>query len=168
MDLIGGNPPVDLFASRWPIVAADTISAGGWKNAQTASMAPAGTEPGGATVESSVLSPGVTLGEDADVRQSVLMHGVTVGRDAQVRNAVIEAGVNIPSGERIGYDPRADRRRFHLAGTGLVVVPAGSRFEKGRLVRRPRRTGCVHTLAGIEAAAMSRPAQETALRYGGY
>jgi glucose-1-phosphate adenylyltransferase len=31
----------------------------------------------------------------------------------------------VPPGEAIGYDESADRRRFHVTPSGIVVVPAG-------------------------------------------
>jgi glucose-1-phosphate adenylyltransferase len=48
-----------------------------------------------------------------------------IGRGAQVRRCIIDQDNDVPAGERIGFDPVEDRRRFHVSEGGVVVVPAG-------------------------------------------
>jgi glucose-1-phosphate adenylyltransferase len=37
--------------------------------------------------------------------------------------------VVIPAGTVIGYDHEADKRRFHVTESGIVVIPKGMRVE---------------------------------------
>jgi glucose-1-phosphate adenylyltransferase len=52
----------------------------------------------------------------------VLFPGVAVGRKALVRRAIIDKNVTIPEGYQIGVDPELDRGRFHVTGSGIVVI----------------------------------------------
>jgi glucose-1-phosphate adenylyltransferase len=42
----------------------------------------------------------------------------------------VDKGVKIPSGATIGYDLEADRRRFTVTESGIVVVPKGAEIEE--------------------------------------
>ncbi len=39
-----------------------------------------------------------------------------------MRNAIIDRHVSLPEHTEIGYDLEADRRRFHVTESGIVVV----------------------------------------------
>jgi glucose-1-phosphate adenylyltransferase len=133
MDFLNGRAADALFSSGWPIVAAD-----GAIPVSMGSPSRIGSLPGGAvvpgeccikgTVERSVLSPGVRIGDEAEVRHCVLMQNVHVGPRAKVRRAIVGNGVYIPPGERIGYDLGADRSRFHVTDSGLVVIDSQLRI----------------------------------------
>jgi glucose-1-phosphate adenylyltransferase len=47
---------------------------------------------------------------------------VNVGRYARVRNAIIDRHVTISERTEIGYDLEADRQRYHVTESGVVVV----------------------------------------------
>jgi glucose-1-phosphate adenylyltransferase len=79
----------------------------------------------GATARRSVLSPGAHLHSHAEVEDSILMHGVEVGREAVVRRAIVDKNVRIEPGARIGIDPEADRARFAVSPSGVVVIGKG-------------------------------------------
>jgi glucose-1-phosphate adenylyltransferase len=53
------------------------------------------------------------------------MPGVDVGRNAVVRRAIIDKNVTVPPGAQIGVDPVADKERFTVTDTGIVVVGKG-------------------------------------------
>jgi glucose-1-phosphate adenylyltransferase len=57
------------------------------------------------------------------------MDHTTVGKGARVRRAVIDRFNIVPADTEIGLDPAADRRRYHVDPSGLVVVPRGGRRE---------------------------------------
>jgi glucose-1-phosphate adenylyltransferase len=63
------------------------------------------------------------------VEDSLLLNGVVVGRDAVVRRAIIDKNVVIPDGFRIGVDEAADRQRFTVTDTGLVVIGKGDAID---------------------------------------
>jgi len=57
------------------------------------------------------------------------MQGVDVGRKAVVRRAIVDKNVSIAPGAQIGVDPEADRERFTVSASGVVVIPKGARVE---------------------------------------
>jgi glucose-1-phosphate adenylyltransferase len=58
------------------------------------------------------------------------MDGVEVGRHCKIRRAIIDKGVKIPAGVTIGYDLDADRERFTVTDSGIVVVEKGALIEE--------------------------------------
>jgi glucose-1-phosphate adenylyltransferase len=57
------------------------------------------------------------------------MDFTTVGKGARLRRAIVDRFNIIPADGEIGYDPAQDRQRYHVDGSGLVVVPRGGRRE---------------------------------------
>jgi glucose-1-phosphate adenylyltransferase len=92
-------------------------------------MVCAGVVISGATIRRSVLSPGVRVHSYAEVEGSVLLPGAEVGRSAVVRNAILDKDVRIGPGVRIGIDHDADRERFAVSGSGVVVLGKGTVVE---------------------------------------
>jgi len=46
-----------------------------------------------------------------------------------VRNAIVDKAVQIAPGARVGVDPEADRRRFHISRGGIVVIAKGATVD---------------------------------------
>jgi glucose-1-phosphate adenylyltransferase len=76
-----------------------------------------------------VLSSRVYLHSYAVVEDSVLMGGVDVGRNSVIRRAIIDKNVIIPPGTQIGVDPVADKERFTVTDSGIVVIGKGDVVE---------------------------------------
>jgi glucose-1-phosphate adenylyltransferase len=76
----------------------------------------------GGNVIRSVLSRGVRVHSFATVEDSILFPDVEVGEKAHVRRAIIDRGVVIKPNERIGFDLEADKKRFTVSDTGIVVI----------------------------------------------
>jgi glucose-1-phosphate adenylyltransferase len=57
------------------------------------------------------------------------MDGTEIGRYARIKRAIIDKDVNIGEHVVIGYDPKEDRRRFHVTSGGIVVIPKGEVIE---------------------------------------
>jgi glucose-1-phosphate adenylyltransferase len=137
MDLISVDPIFNLYNARWPILtghdpmppAKFVFDSDGRRGQALDSMVSAGVVVSGGEVRRSVLSPGVRIHSYARVEGSVLMHGVDVGRNAVVRNAIIDKNVRIPEGFEIGVDPEADRERFTVTDSGVVVLGKGETIE---------------------------------------
>lgn len=83
----------------------------------------------GGTTRRSILSYNVRVNSFAQVEDSILMENVTIGRYAKIRRSIIDEGVSIPAHMAIGYDLEQDARRFTVTSEGVVVVPAGTRFD---------------------------------------
>jgi glucose-1-phosphate adenylyltransferase len=137
MDLVSVDPVFNLYNKEWPILTAReptppakfVFADPGRSGHALDSMVSAGVVVSGGEVKRSVLSPGVHVHSYAQVDGCVLMHNVDVGRNAVVRNAIIDKNVRIPEGARIGVDPEADRRRFHVTEQGIVVIGKDQEVE---------------------------------------
>jgi glucose-1-phosphate adenylyltransferase len=70
----------------------------------------------------SVLGLDVRVNSFCDVQNSIIYNHVNIGRHSRIRNAIIDRHVNLPEYTEIGYDLEADKQRFHLTESGLVVV----------------------------------------------
>lgn len=136
MDLIAVEPIFNLYNSQWPIMAAssslppakfvfgDVVA----KRIGRAldSLVSEGCIISGGLVNRSVLSPRVRVNSWAEVHESILMENVEIGRHCEIRRAIIDKNVTIPPGTKIGVDLEADRKRFQVTESGIVVIPKGA------------------------------------------
>jgi glucose-1-phosphate adenylyltransferase len=137
MDLISISPIFNLYNREWPILTrpdplppAKFVFDDEERRGQALdSMVCAGVVISGATARRSVLSPGVRLHSFAEVEDSVLFQDVDVGQNAVVHRAIVDKNVRIARGAQIGVDPEADRRRFHISDSGIVVIGKGETVE---------------------------------------
>jgi glucose-1-phosphate adenylyltransferase len=53
------------------------------------------------------------------------MDDVLVGAGARVRRAIVDKAVVIPPQARVGWDLAADRKKFTVTDSGIVVIPKG-------------------------------------------
>ena len=137
MDLVSVDPVFNLYNMDWPILTAHdpmppakfVFAAEGRMGHALDSIVSAGVLVSGGEVRRSVLSPGVRVNSYAQVEGSVLLHNVSVGRNAVVRNAIIDKNVRVPEGFEIGVDAEADRERFTVTESGVVVIGKGETIE---------------------------------------
>jgi glucose-1-phosphate adenylyltransferase len=130
MDLVSVSPVFNLYDTHWPLrtwqhqyppakfvfadpermgVALDSIVAGG-------------SIISGGRVVHSILGYDVRVNSYCEVQNSILYNHVNIGRYSRIRNAIIDRHVSLPERSEIGYDAEADRRRFHVTESGVVVV----------------------------------------------
>ena len=69
------------------------------------------------------------VNEGAVIEDSIVMDHTSVGKGAHLRRAIIDRFNIIPADAEIGFDLAADRQRYHVDASGLVVVPRGGRRE---------------------------------------
>ncbi len=136
LDLISITPPLNLYNPKWPIkslvpqlppakfVFSDATSHR--IGIATDSMVASGCIISGGTIHRSILFPRVRINSFSHVEECVLMDGVEVGRYARLRRVIVDKGVRIPPKAEIGFDPEADRARFHISEGGIVVLPKGT------------------------------------------
>jgi len=130
MDLVSVSPVFNLYDMAWPLrtwqhqyppakfVFADPERMG----VAVDSIVGGGSVVSGGRVSKSVLGYNVRVNSYCDVSDSILYNHVNIGRHSRVRRAIIDRHVNLPEHTEIGYDPEADRRRFHVTDSGIVIV----------------------------------------------
>jgi len=140
MDLVSVDPQFNLYDEHWPIrtyqgqfppakfVFAQDFQ-GGRMGVALDSIVCGGCIISGGRVQNSVLSPHVRVHDHADVRESVVMENVVIGEHARIRRAIIDKDVIIPPNTVIGFDPAADRQRFKVTDSGLVVISKGMKLH---------------------------------------
>jgi glucose-1-phosphate adenylyltransferase len=137
MDLISVDPIFNLYNREWPILtwpdplppAKFVFEDEGRAGRALDSMVCAGVIISGATARRTVLSPGAHLHSYSLVEDSILMQNAEVGRHAVVRRAILDKDVRVGEGAEIGVDPEADRERFTVSASGVVVIPKGQTVE---------------------------------------
>jgi glucose-1-phosphate adenylyltransferase len=76
----------------------------------------------GGRVKRSVLGYDVRVNSYCEVENSIVFNHVSVGRHSRIRNAIIDRHVILPERTQIGYDLDADRSRYQVTDSGIVVV----------------------------------------------
>jgi glucose-1-phosphate adenylyltransferase len=137
MDLCSVEPQCNLYDPSWPIrtyqqqvpPARTVCGQDGQKCMQSGtalnSVISGGCIVSGGTVVESVLSHNVHVDAGSLVEQSVLLDDVRIGRGAKLRKVIVDQGVTVPDGYVIGHDPEADKARFTISPSGVVIVPGG-------------------------------------------
>ncbi|MDA3959915.1 MAG: glucose-1-phosphate adenylyltransferase [Planctomycetota bacterium] len=137
MDLRAVEPELDLYNPQWPIRTAPALmpppkfvhNVEGRVGQAIQSIVCEGTIISGGSVMDSIIGRGCRINSFAEVNQSILMDDVKVGRGAKLFRCIVDKHVTIPAGDRIGFDPEADRKRFHITERGIVVIPKSSHVE---------------------------------------
>ena len=140
MDLVTVDPLFNLYDQNWPIrtyqgqfppakfVFAEEF-AGGRLGVALDSIVSSGCIISGGRVQNSVLSAGVRVNDRAEVVQSIIMENVVIDDHCRIRRAIIDKGVTIPPKTEIGYDSEADRKRFTVTDSGIVVISKGEKLN---------------------------------------
>jgi glucose-1-phosphate adenylyltransferase len=131
MDLLGESPRFDIDNRYWPIRTgmhpgpAARFIGSDVDNTQVAE----GSLVKRATLRNSILGRSVWVNEGAQIEDSIIMDHTTVGKGARLRRAIVDRYNIVAADTEIGFDRDADRRRYHVDGSGIVVVPRGGRRE---------------------------------------
>jgi glucose-1-phosphate adenylyltransferase len=76
----------------------------------------------GGSVLCSIVGRGCRIHTGASVEESILFDNCDIGRHAKVRRAILDKNVKIPEGAEIGYDLEADRKKYYVTDSDIVVV----------------------------------------------
>jgi glucose-1-phosphate adenylyltransferase len=130
MDLVSVSPVFNLYDQEWPLrtwqhqwppakfVFADPERMG----AALDSIVAGGSIISGGRVRRCVVGYNARVNSYCEVSDSILYNHVNIGRHSRIRRAIIDRHVSLAEGTEIGYDTEADRRRFHVTDSGIVVV----------------------------------------------
>jgi len=130
MDIVSVSPIFNLYDEEWPIrthqrqypPAKFVFAEAGRTGTAVDSIVSNGCIVSGGAVKNSVLSPDVRVNSYTEVDSSILFSHVSVGRHCRIRRAILDRDVHVPEGTTIGYDAEADRQRYFVTESGIVVV----------------------------------------------
>jgi glucose-1-phosphate adenylyltransferase len=130
MDLRSVSPELNLYNRQWPLRTAGYFDAPakfvfdeeGRRGMAVDSIVAGSSIISGAYVARSVLGRGVRVHTGAIVEDSVIFDNCDVGRHAKVRRAILDKNVKIPESTKVGYDLAADRKKWHVTESGIVVI----------------------------------------------
>ncbi|MDD5166246.1 MAG: glucose-1-phosphate adenylyltransferase [Candidatus Omnitrophica bacterium] len=140
MDLTQVDPVFNLYDKDWPVRTLQeqfppvkTVYSGDQVASRIGlvldSIVSGGCIISGGRVQHSILSPNVRINSFSEVYDSILMEGVNVGRYAKIKRAIIDKDVFIPQGIVIGYDKEADKKKFFISESGIVIVAKGTEIK---------------------------------------
>ena len=130
MDLVSVSPVFNLYDKNWPLrswqqqyppakfVFADEDR----KGVALDSIVGGGSILSGGRVQNCVIGYDVRVNSFCEVTASIIYNHVNIGRHSRICRAIIDRHVSLPEHTEIGFDPEADRRRFHVTPSGIVVV----------------------------------------------
>lgn len=161
MELLGEHPPINLRNRRWPIRTATysdppAMLLGGDGTGIVNCLVAEGCAVLGGEARRSVLGRNVVVHRGCLIEEAIVNDGVEIGEGARIRRAIVDKGAFIPAGSRIGYDPEADRRFFHVTSSGITVIPREWLREGTRGEGKTRRRG------GVQRQASPAPVPEAA------
>lgn len=130
MDLRSISPKLVLHNRKWPLRTAEyptgparycTDETGG-RCEVVDSVISEGSVLYGAAVHNSILGRNVHLESGVRLDDSIVLARCHIGEGAKIRRSIIAKNATIPAGARIGYDTEADRERYLISDTGIVLV----------------------------------------------
>jgi glucose-1-phosphate adenylyltransferase len=130
IDLVSVSPIFNLYDEAWPIrthqrqypPAKFVFAETGRTGTALDSIISSGCIVSGGVVKNSVLSPDVRVNSYSEVDNCILFSHVDVGRHCRIRKAILDRDVHVPEGTTIGFDAEADRERYFVTESGIVVV----------------------------------------------
>jgi glucose-1-phosphate adenylyltransferase len=131
MDLLGQKPVFDLRNDRWPILtdSYDGPMASLVRTRVDDAMVGQGGQFIEADIRRSVIGRGVVIEAGAHIEECVIADGVHIGAGARLRRVIADRFSRVPADVELGYGASIDRERYHVAPSGLVVLPRNYAFR---------------------------------------
>ena len=134
MDLRSVAPALNLYNREWPVRTASypdppakfTFDDANRRGEAIDSIVSGGCILSGGMVRNSVLGRGVKVHAGATVEDSIILDNCDIGRRSRVKRAILDKNVRVPEDAEIGCDLEADRARYFVTDSGIVLV-AGDR-----------------------------------------
>jgi glucose-1-phosphate adenylyltransferase len=130
VELTKVTPELNMYDQEWPIwtyqeqlpPAKFVFDDDDRRGMAVDSLVSGGNVISGAVVRRSLLFSRVHVHSTAVVEDSVILPGVDIGEGARLRRVVVDKHCIIPAGIKIGFDPIADAKRFHVSARGVTLV----------------------------------------------
>ncbi|MDO6681710.1 MULTISPECIES: glucose-1-phosphate adenylyltransferase [unclassified Oceanobacter] len=130
IDLCSITPELNLYNRDWPVwtyqpqlpPAKFTFDDEGRRGEAIDSLVAGGCIISGGRIKRSIISSDCRIHSYCHVKDTVMLPNVNVHRYCRIQNAVIDKDCEIPEGTIIGEDPEADRQRFYVDESGIVLV----------------------------------------------
>ncbi len=130
MDLRRVSPALNLYNRAWPLRSASypdppvkfTFDEENRRGQAIDTIVSGGCILAGGMVRNSILGRHVRVHTGALVEDSIIMDNCDIGRHTKVRRAILDKNVKVPEGTVIGYDLEADRARYFVTDSGIVVL----------------------------------------------
>lgn len=127
-DVLGKEPRFDAFNPQWPIFSSNYQG----PVARVIGGQVYNTLLGAATVvcddvniRNSIIRRETVVEEGVEMEDCIIMDYVRVCKGAKLRRVIVDRHNIIEPGDVIGFNEEADRNRFHVSPSGVVVVPLG-------------------------------------------
>lgn len=130
MDTLGREPRFDMFNPQWPVHSSSyqgppsKILCGDIDNCFLAG----GTLIDGARMRNSIVRREVAIDRKAQIDDCIILDYVHITEGCRLRNTIVDSYNSLEPGTVIGYDEAADRERYHVDPSGIVVVGQGKRL----------------------------------------
>jgi glucose-1-phosphate adenylyltransferase len=137
-DVLGDEPVFDMFNPQWPIFSSNyqgpvaRVLGGQLRNSL---LGAASVIHDGGYIKDSIIRREAVIEDDVELEDCIIMDYTRIGRGARLRRVIVDRHNHIEPGDRIGFDPEADRRRFHVSESGITVIGRGPRsyFARGNV-----------------------------------
>lgn len=126
-DALGEQPRFKLFNPQWIINSSNyqgpsaRILSGHIENT---ALGP-GSLIRGASVRNSILRREVIVEKDVEIDDCIIMDHSVIRRGSRLKRVIVDRYNTIDPNTCIGFDPAADRARYHVSEGGIVVLPKG-------------------------------------------
>ena len=128
MVLLSENPPLHLDDADWPVFTyqpqtppARFVGSKKFNNFNNV-MISGGCVVDRSSLTDTILFSNVHVEKACQISRSLLLPGCTVGAGCRLSNAIIDNGCHLPPGTVIGEDLEADRKRFNVTKSGVIIV----------------------------------------------
>lgn len=126
-DLLGVEPKLDMFNPKWRIGSnnyqgpSPRIFRAEIEN----SVISSGSLVKGARIRNSIIRNEVLVDEDVELDECIVMDYSILRKGVRLKRVIVDRFNTIEAGDCIGYNNEADRRRFHVTDSGIVVITRG-------------------------------------------
>jgi len=130
MDIRAIDPELNLYNAEWPLRTSSYSSPptkfafdeDDRRGEAIDSVVAGACIISGGLIRNSVIGRNVHVHAGAEVEDSIVFDNCDIGRRAKLRRCILEKNVRIPEDAVIGYDLEADKKKYIVSESGIIVV----------------------------------------------